>query len=99
MDVTKNITNEEITVPTLRIVKVSDNCLININDTVIGTIYIYLLNEDNTVGDLITLTHGHGNNDITIEIPKQYVNQTVLLTYERKVEAHKEVVRCLMNWE
>lgn len=79
---------EKITMPYLKIIKVPDNRVINIDEPVFGTLVFVLFDED---GNEITKTeiHDYDGENVFITVPKSWIGKQVLVKYGRKVSAVK----------
>ena len=80
----------KIRIPAIKVIKISDNRVIHINDKIFGKLIIKLLNEDgDSVEGCDIQVSGYCGEECFITVPKAWIGKQVMVKYERDVMAKK----------
>ena len=75
----------------IKVITISDDCMIHIDDKIFGKVVIRLLDDNHVVieGFDVTISGYSGENGFLITVPKEFINKKAIVCYEREVKAMK----------
>lgn len=83
--------SELVRVINIKVITISDDCMIHIDDKIFGKVVIRLLDDNHVVieGLDVTISGYSGESGFSITVPKEFINKKAIVCYEREVKAKK----------
>lgn len=91
---------EEITIPKVKVMRISEDAVIHITDSVYGTLRIYVLtkeDEETDIGECSIKMPGYSGENVLITVPKSWIGKDALVAYDRKAVG-KQIDASKINW-
>ena len=84
----KDIPTEEIMVPRLKVIRISEDAVIRLADHIYGTLYICPMSDEGVILDEFKIGE-YSNESVLITVPKAWIGKQVMVKFNKKYLAKR----------